>query len=108
MFLYYGPLFELYDLATSHCWGLARETVFLQQLPMHAQLNFPNYYTECFIHTINLLGKWPLAFRRIVGQNCSVNITGKKGCGIELDAFVEAEIVQPLKTYVSGTVWNLH
>ena len=108
MFLYYGPLFELYDLATSHCWGLARETVFLQQLPMYAQLNFPNYYTECFIHTINLLGKWPLAFRRIVGQNCSVNITGKKGCGIELDAFVEAEIVQPLKTYVSGTVWNLH
>ena len=108
MFLYYGPLFELYDLATSHCWGLARETVFLQQLPMYVQLNFPNYYTECFIHTINLLGKWPLAFRRIVGQNCSVNITGKKGCGIELDAFVEAEIVQPLKTYVSGTVWNLH
>ena len=85
-FLYYGPLFELYDLATSHCWGLARETVFLLQLSMYAQLNFPNYYAECFINTINFLGKWPLPFRRIVGQNCRINITGKKGCGIELDA----------------------
>ena len=104
MFLYYGPLFELYDLATNHCWGLARETCFLHQLPMYAQLNFPNYFTECFIHTVNLLGKWPLAFRKTVGLNCSVNVTGRQGCGLELDAFVEAEIVQPLKTYVSGTV----
>jgi hypothetical protein len=104
MFLYYGPLFELYDLATNHCWGLARETCFLHQLPMYAQLNFPNYFTECFIHTVNLLGKWSLAFRKTVGLNCSVNVTGRQGCGLELDAFVEAEIVQPLKTYVSGTV----
>ena len=79
-------------------------TVFLQQLPTYAQLNFPNYYTECFSRAVNLLGKWPLAFRKIVGQNCSVNITGKAGSGIEMDAFVEAEIVQPLKKYVSGTV----
>ena len=104
MFAYYGPLLELYNLATSHCWGQARETIFLQQLPTYAQLSFPNYYTECFIHAVNLLGKWPVAFRKIVGQNCSVNITGKAGSGIEMDAFVEAEIVQPLKKYVSGTV----
>ena len=57
MFAYYGPLLELYNLATSHCWGQARETVFLHQLPTYAQLNFPNYYTECFIHVVNLLGK---------------------------------------------------
>jgi hypothetical protein len=37
-------------------------------------------------------------------QNCCVNIDGKKSKGIELDAFVEAEIVQPLKTYVSGII----
>ena len=57
------------------------------------------FYSCCY-----LVGKWPLAFRKIVGQNCSVNITGKAGSGIEMDAFVEAEIVQPLKKYVSGTV----
>jgi hypothetical protein len=82
MFAYYGPLLELYNLATSHCWGQARETVFLQQLPMYAQLNFPNYYTEYFIHAVNLFGKWPLAFRKIVEHNCSGNIHGKAGSGI--------------------------
>ena len=33
----------------------------------------------------------------------------KEGCGLELDAFVESEIVQPLKVYMSGmypTVFN--
>jgi hypothetical protein len=69
---------------------------------MYAQLNFRNYYTETFVHVINILGKWPLAFRRLVENNCSVNMSGKRGGGIELDAFVESEIVQPLKSYVSG------
>ena len=35
-------------------------------------------------------------------QNSSVNLSGKQGKGIELDGFVEAEIVQPLKKYASG------
>ena len=35
-------------------------------------------------------------------QNCSVNLSGKKGHGIELDGFVESEVVQPLKKYASG------
>ena len=35
-------------------------------------------------------------------RNCCVNLLGKKGHGIELDAFVEAEVVQPLKNCVSG------
>lgn len=104
MFLFYGPLFDLFDLATRNCWGLARETCFINQLPVYAQLNFRNYYSECFIHIVNFLGKWPLAFRKMLQLNCSVNVTGKKESGIELDAYVESEIVQPLKTYVSGTV----
>ena len=104
MFVYYGPLFELFDLATNNGWGLTRETCYIQQLATYAQLNFRNYFSECFIHILNFLGKWPLSFRRMIQQNCSVNISGKKSHGIELDAFVEAEIVQPLKNYVSGTV----
>jgi hypothetical protein len=31
-----------------------------------------------------------------------VNLHGKKGHGIELDAFVESEVVKPLKECVSG------
>ena len=30
------------------------------------------------------------------------NSLGKKGHGIELDAYVESEVVQPFKKYVSG------
>lgn len=102
MFLFYGPLMELFDVSTKYCWGKARETCYILQLPIYAQLNFRNYYSECFVHTINFLGKWPLAFRNLLSNNCSINLSGRKGCGIELDAFVESEIVQPLKVYMSG------
>jgi hypothetical protein len=102
MFLFYGPLLELFDASTRDCWGKAREVSYILQLPIYAQLNFRNYYSECFIHVINFLGKWPLAFRNLLSNNCSINLSGKKSCGIELDAFVESEIVQPLKVYMSG------
>ena len=104
MFLFYGPLLDLFDLSTKHCWGKARETSYSLQLPVYAQLHFRNNYTESFIHVINLLGKWPLAFRQLLANNCSINISRQNGCGIELDAFVEAEIVQPLKVYMSGMI----
>ena len=102
MFLYYGPLLELFDISTSHVLGEAREVCYILQLPTYAHLNFKNYFTETFAHVVNFLGKWPLAFRRLLQKHCAVNLSGKKGSAIELDAFVEAEIVQPLKTYVSG------
>lgn len=102
MFLYYGPLLELFEISTSHVLGQEREACFILQLPTYAHLNFKNYFTETFAHVVNFLGKWPLAFRKLLQKNCGVNLSGNKGSAIELDAFVEAEIVQPLKTYVSG------
>lgn len=102
MFLYYGPLLELFDISTSHVLGQAREVCYILQLPTYAHLNFKNYFTETFAHVVNFLGKGPLAFRKLLQKNCAVNLSGKKGGAIELDAFVEAEIVQPLKIYVSG------
>lgn len=102
MFLFYGPLMELFDFATHYCCVQAREVCYILQLPMYAQLNFRNYCMEVFVHLINVLGKWPLAFRRLLENNCSVNMLGKSGSAIEHDAFVEAEIVQPLKNYASG------
>ena len=102
MFLYYGPLLEMFDISTSHVLGKAREACYVLQLPAFAQLNFSNYYTESLIHAVNFLGKWPLAFRKLVQLNCDVNLSGHNGKAIELDAYVEAEIVQPMKVYVSG------
>ena len=68
MFAYYGPLLELYNLATSYCRGQARETVFLQQLPTYTQLNFPNYYTECFIHAVTYLGNGHLLSGKLLDK----------------------------------------
>ena len=43
-----------------------------------------------------------IQFGTLIQKNCAVNLSGKIGSAIESDAFVEAEIVQPLKVYVSG------
>ncbi len=100
-FLFYGPLQQLYDLATWHGDGVAREAVYQAQVPMCAQLGFHNYYTEVFCHVVNFLAKWPSATRLLLQQNCNVNLLGKKGNGLELDAYVESEVVKPLKNYTS-------
>eukprot|EP00112_Aurelia_sp_Birch-Aquarium-sp1_P018840 Seg4562.2 transcript_id=Seg4562.2/GoldUCD/mRNA.D3Y31 product="hypothetical protein" protein_id=Seg4562.2/GoldUCD/D3Y31 len=101
-FHYFGPLLSLYNGAIKHGDGFAREIIYQLQLPVYAQLNFPNYFKECFRHTVNFLAKWPLATRVLMQQNCAVNLSGKIGCGIELDGYVEAELVKPLKNYATG------
>lgn len=101
-FLVYGPIQKMYDASTACGDGYMREVVYQMQLPIYAQLGFRNYYTEVFHHVVNFLAKWPLATRRLLQQNCCVNLSGKKGHGIELDGFVESEVVQPLKKYASG------
>ena len=78
MFMYYGPLLEMFDISTSHVIGKAREACYIMQMPIYAQLNFTNYYTESFIHVVNFMGKWPLAFRKLIQRNCAVNLSGKK------------------------------
>ncbi|XP_028396960.1 uncharacterized protein LOC114520826 [Dendronephthya gigantea] len=101
-FLLYGPLQQMYDAATANGDGYAREAVYQAQAPMYAQLGFRNYYTEVFRHIVNFLVKWPAATRILLQKNCCVNLLGKPGNGIELDAYVESELVQPLKNYVSN------
>ena len=100
-FFVYGPIQKLYDASIVYGDGYAREVVYQTQLPIYAQLGFRNYYTEAFRHVVNVLAKWPVATRRLLQQNCSVNLSGKIGHGIELDGFVESEVVQPLKKYAS-------
>ena len=66
---------------------------------MYAHLGFKNYYSECFIHVMNFFANWPAALRELLSNNCSIKSVWAEG--IELDAFVEAQIVQPLKIYMS-------
>ena len=102
MFMHYGPLLELFDFSTSYSWGLGRETCYILHMPSYCQLGLRNYYTESFIHTINFLFKWPVALRRMLQINSSVNLSGKIGCGMENDAWVETFIVQPTKRNTKG------
>ena len=101
-FLLYGPLQQMYDTATANGDGYAQEAVCQAQTPIYAQLGFCNYYTEVFRHVVNFLVKWPAATRVLLQKNCCVNLLGKPGHCIELDTYVESELVQPLKNYVSN------
>ena len=102
MFLLFGPIQILYDAATAYREGFDHEIVHQLLMPIYTQLGFSNYATEVFRHVINVIAKWPLVTRKMLQQNCSVNLSGIEGQGIELDAFVESEVVQPLKNYSTG------
>ena len=102
MLMHYAPLLELFDFSTHFTFGMGRETCYILQLPTYAHLGFRNYFTETFIHIVNFIAKWPLAFRKMLQKNSSINLSGKAGKGIEHDAWVEGCIVQPIKQAISG------
>eukprot|EP00112_Aurelia_sp_Birch-Aquarium-sp1_P020150 Seg5125.3 transcript_id=Seg5125.3/GoldUCD/mRNA.D3Y31 product="hypothetical protein" protein_id=Seg5125.3/GoldUCD/D3Y31 len=102
LFTHFALLLELFEFSTHHNFGLGRETCYILQLPVYAHLGFRNYYTETFIHVVNFLAKWLLAFRKMLQNNSSINLSGKSGEGIEHDSWVEGCIVKPIKQSVSG------
>ena len=101
-FTLYGPLLKLYDETISYGDGFARELVYQLQFPIYCQLGYRNYFTESFHHVFNMLAKWPETSRLVLWDNCCVNLTGKSGHAMEMDAFVETEVVKPLKMYASS------
>ena len=93
----FGPLLYLFITAGRERDGVLRETVWVMLLPIFAQLDFRNYWTEAFVHVVNFTSLWPLAFRCMVKQNCSVNISGKRGHNLDMDEYLETYVVRPLK-----------
>ena len=93
---------KLYDDCIRYGDGKSREVVYKLVMPVYAQLGFRNYFQEAFRHVINFSAKWPQVSRMILRGNCCVNLEGKKEKGVEMDAYVEREVVQPLKTYMTG------
>ncbi len=102
LFSLFGPLLDMFITAGWEGDGLLRETSWVLLLPIFAQLDFRNYWTEAFVHVVNFTSLWPLAFRRMVKNNCTINISGKRGHNLDLDEYVETYIVRPLKMYSSG------
>ena len=82
--------------------GVAHEAVWMLMLPLFAQLQKRNYWTEAFVHVVNLTTAWPIVTRKLLQNNCSVSIKGREGHKIALDEWVEAYLVQPLKNYATG------
>ena len=102
LFCVFDPLLDLFITAGREGDGVLRETAWVMLLPIFAQLDFRNYWTEAFVHVVNFTSLWPLAFRCIVKQNCSVNISGKRGHNLDMDEHVETYVVRPLKVYLTG------
>lgn len=78
MFTLFGPLLDMYITSGKEGDGLLRETVWVLLLPVFAQLNFRNYWTEAFVHVVNFTSLWPLAFREMIRRNMSVNLNGNR------------------------------
>jgi hypothetical protein len=76
-------------------------------LPIFAQLGFKNYWTEAFVHVVNFAALWPLALRKMIKSNSTVNLTGRAGHNIDLDEYVETYILRPLKVYATGKYLSL-
>ncbi len=102
LFSLFGPLFDL--TAGDEGDGTLRKTAWVLLLPIFAQLNFRNNWTEAFVHVVNFTSLWPLAFRCMVKNNMSFNLSGKRGHNVDLDEYVETYIVRPLKNYATGRV----
>ena len=98
----FGPLRDLYLSSVKFGDGVGREAVWMVMLPLFSQLQKRNYWTEAFVHIINIIAAWPLATRKILQKNCSVSVKGRDGHNIALDEWVETYLVQPLKNYASG------
>ena len=102
MFTLFGPLLDMYITASKEGDGLLRETVWVLLLPIFAQLNFRNYWTDAFVHVVSFTSLWPLAFREMIRKNMSVNLSEKQGHNMDMDEYVETYMVRPLKVYASG------
>ena len=98
----FGPLRELY-LSSVKCGdGVGREAVWMLMLPLFAQSQKRNYWTEAFVHLVNFVAAWPLSTRKLLQDNCSVSLKGRHGHNIALDEWVESYLVRRLKNYASG------
>ena len=102
MFHLFGPLLEGTNDAVRNGLGSTREAIWKILLPIFAQLQFRNYWTEALVHVVNFTAVWPIAFREMMKRNCSISLSGKEGHDLAMDEFVEEHLVRPLKAYVTG------
>ncbi len=101
----FAPLLEGMNDVIRNGLGTTREAIWKILLPIFAQLQFRNYWTEALVHVVNFTAVWPIAFREMMKRNCSISLSGKEGHDLAMDEFVEEHLVKPLKSYVTGKCW---
>ena len=79
MFALSGSLLEFYQDAIRFNNGIAKEAVWMMLLPLFAQLQKRNYWTEALVHVVNFTAIWPLATRKLLQDNWNVNLHGHIG-----------------------------
>ena len=103
----FGPLLAGTTDVIRNGLGMTREAIWKVLLPVFAQLQFRNYWTEALVHIVNFTAVWPIAFREMMRRNCSISLSGKEGHCLAMDESVEEHLVKPLKAYVSGIICNI-
>ena len=72
-------------------------------VPVFAQLRKRNYSAEGIAYCVNFTSNWPLAIRKMVQQNCSINVSGGDNSNhIAINEYVKTFSVQRLKNYKIG------
>ena len=93
------PLTRWYKESVRYGNGVALEGVWMICPALYSQMRKINYRDEAFIHTVNAIAKWPLAFRRMYQRNRTVNLDGNKGRQLAGDEWVEDFLVRPVKQF---------
>ena len=80
---FFAPLLEALDMAVRNGLGTTREALWKLLLPIFAQLQFRNYWTEALVHVVNFTTVWPFAFREMMKRNCAISLSGKVGHALQ-------------------------
>ena len=93
------PLPKWYKESVKNGNGVAIEGVWMLCPRLFCQVNKTNYRDEAFIHTSNVLARWPTAYRKLYQQNRTVNVDGRVGRQLAGDEWVEEFLVKPVKQF---------
>ena len=82
--------------------GEAIEGVWMLLPALYAQVGKTNYRDESLTHLTNVLGKWPLAYRKMYQRNRTINLDGRQGKQLAGDEWVENHLAAPVKRYANA------
>jgi hypothetical protein len=102
------PITRWYKESIRNGNGISMEAVWMLCPKIYAQVGKTNYRDESFTQNVNVLSKWPVAYRRMYQQNRTVNVNGRKGKQLAGDEWVEGYLVRPVKQYAAAqTSFNM-